>query len=39
MPGPSDIRVNPFNNARNYVNLSERHIVPSVVVLLMEVPE
>lgn len=42
MPGPSDIRVNPFNNATNYVNLTERHIVPSVspfVVRLNEVPE
>lgn len=42
MPGPSDIRVNPFNNATNYVNLTERHIVPSVspfVVRLNEIPE
>lgn len=42
MPGPSDIRVNPFNNATNYVNLTEWHIVPSVspfVVRLNEVPE
>lgn len=42
MPGPSDIRVNPFNNATNYVNLTEQHIVPSVspfVVRLNEVPE
>ncbi|PWM79467.1 MAG: hypothetical protein DBY32_00960 [Phascolarctobacterium sp.] len=42
MPGPSDIRVNPFNNATNYVNLTERHIIPSVspfVVRLNEVPE
>lgn len=42
MPRPSDIRVNPFNNATNYVNLTERHIVPSVspfVVRLNEVPE
>lgn len=42
MPGPSDIRVNPFNDATNYINLTERHIVPSVspfVVRLNEVPE
>lgn len=45
MAGPSNIRINPFTGtggATNYVELTEKHIIPSVspyVIRLNEVPE
>ena len=45
MAGPSNIRVNPFTGtggATNYVELTEKHIIPAVspyVIRLNEVPE